>query len=1337
MRPAAVLRQGVDATHARVIDRHSQRLASELGVSDPIEDAHQLSPVQEAMLFHAVGSSADDIYIVQQRLEIDGPLDVDRFQRAWDHVIGRHTALRSVFAWDHHGPPLQLVCRSVTLPIELMDLTTADDAESVIEDLFEADRRHRFDLASPPLMRIKLFRTRHDRHVMLWSQHHLLQDGWSSSVVLREVFAAYEALGAGHAPDLEAARPFRHYIEWLEANRREDEQGFWRQHLAGFRQPTRMAKTDGTGRPSAYTRLFHSLTAELTTELRAFARSCRVSLNTVLTGALAIVLSRYVGRPDVAFGTVAAGRPPTLSGVESMVGMFINTLVLRIEVDQAARVGEWLATVQTRQASLFDHEHSSLPDVQRVSELRAGVTLTDVLFAYWNFGGAGSSPDGSVAYRTVDGYGRTSFPFSITVEGSDPINLGVDFDAAEVDPTTAQRFLEHFGNVLAAMVADPDAPVGSLDMLTSSESADLDRFNDSSFSIPHATVLDAFAAQVNADPRAVAAECEGRSMTYAELDAASDDLARRLLALTAPKPPRVAIYLERSLEMIVALWAVLKAGGAYVPVDRHLPQGRVSLLVAESDADVVVTAPDLTDLVAATPAQPVAYSLDEAPGDLPQIELPAVDPDALAYVMFTSGSTGRPKGVMIRHRSLVNYVWWAAQEYGGGSATDFPLYSSFAFDLTVTSMFVPLVTGGRIVVYPDRDRRDLAIVDVFRDDAVDVVKLTPSHLAVLEPEQLAPTRIRRLILGGEDLKVGLAAAVHEAAGAGLAIYNEYGPTETTVGCMIHRFDPETDMAGSVPIGRPAGNVTIHLLDGALAPVPLGAIGEIYVGGPGVAAGYLNRPDLTAERFVADPSRPGEVLYRTGDLAQFDTRGLLTYLGRTDEQIKVRGHRLEPGEIEAVLVTHPAVAEAAVAIREPRPGDVRLVAYFVAADGVAANVTDLRTHLQEHLPAYMVPPHFVRIDALPLTTNGKLDRDALPHQLGETVSTAAHVAPRNEAEALVAETAAELLGVADVSLGDNFFDVGGHSILAMQLIARLHLETGVRVSPRIVLLNTLEQVAAQLPAGAELANEIGPSQREVAENAMGTSAFFFGPSDGPLFGVRHTPSGDRVRDHGVVVCAPVGWEYMRTHRALRGLGRRLGLDGFSVLRFDFFGTGDSLGDEGEATFARWEADIASAVGELTAGGSGRVTIVGMRLGASIAVAAASNGLDVDRLVLWDPIVRGADHLADLERMHAEMLGNRPGVPAATLGDELLGFRYPLALRAALVELDLTAGRWPDADVVIVASQPSAALADLAEQRGARLDVVADAGAWDDLSSAQAALLPTAIPAHIMRLLREDA
>ncbi len=1338
---------------ASEFDALGAHVVEHVGERGGIEDLYPLSPVQEGMLFHTLASDSDDLYVVQQRLEIEGHLDVDRFRAAWALVIDRHPALRSVFSWAHEGRPVQVVCKGISLRIELHDLATDPDPEATITARFSADRRQRFELDRPPLMRIVVFRQSPDRHTMLWSQHHLLQDGWSASNVLGEVFATYEALEEGRTPDLPAVRPFSDYITWLHEKDPAETKAFWQEHLSGLAEPTNMVTRKPSADGPGFTRRFQALTPELTSSLQVLARRRGLTLNSVLVGALALVVGRYTGRSDAVIGFVAAGRPASLEGIESMVGMFINTLAVRLEIDASQPAVEWLADVQSRQAAVLEQEHSAMTDVQAWSGLGPGTTLTDTLFAYWNFGGEGTSPSGALRYRTVDGYGRTSFPFAITVESAEPINIGLDFDDGDFDTQRAEEFLVHYANLLGAIAADPDAPIGRLRMLTDSELNELALYNDTQRPTPHPSVVDAFRAQVAATPDAPALVFGDESVTYEELDRGSDRLAEQIIQRGGFMAQRVAVYLPRSLELVAAYLAVLKAGAAYVPLDRHLPRERIAYLLADSKADMVLTTSAMQSILPESGPTIVTLPLEtglsdtgpsdpglsgSGPADAFEFDIPVGSGD-LAYVMYTSGSTGSPKGVMVTHRGLINYVWWARRQYGGDRKVSFPLFTSTGFDLTVTSIYVPLVSGGHVEIYPDDDPRDLVVFDVFEQDCVDVVKLTPSHLALLEDRHLATNRIRTLILGGEDLRSSLARSIWERSEGRMTLFNEYGPTEATVGCMIHRYDPQSDTEGSVPIGRPIDNTRIYLLDDSLSAVPVGVHGEIYVAGDGLGRGYLDRPELTGERFVTDPSRPGERMYRTGDVASWRSPGLMEYLGRTDDQVKIRGYRIEPGEIEAILGAHPAVTRAAVAVREPRPGDLRLVAYYVAGEETPPNQTDLRQHLRDRLPDYMVTRHLVRVDSLPLTPNGKLDRSALPETIGDVATSIEFAPPQNDAEELVARLAGELLGVDRVSITDNFFELGGHSILAMQLISKLHEETGVRLSPRVILLNNLRHAAAQLPGVGERIESEGRSDTPSTERAdeVTTTAYFFGDSAEPLFGVYSSPAVRTLRNRAVLLCPPIGWEYMRTHWTMRRIARLLAADGFHVLRFDYHGTGDSSGSRSEATFERWLSDVSVAAGELgEASGVDTISVVGVRLGATLAALAVERGLKVDRLVMWDPVVEGSEYLAALERMHRQMIAesNRRVTPAM-VGDELLGFPYPPHRRRSLEPIDLTQLGWPAVPTVIVTSESRPEYDRLARAigPGVRHDLVDDRTAWDELASSLGSLLPAKLPGHLVEAL----
>ena len=1318
-----------------------KRIADGTGGDAVIEDVYSLTPLQEGLLFESLAADANDLYVVQQHIEITGSLELEAFQRAWSFVVDRHSALRTIFSWHHPGPPAQVVCSGVEPRIELRDLSGQPDSDATIAAAIDMDRKQGFDLASPLLMRLVLFRLAPDRHQLLWTNHHLIEDGWSASIVLKEVFEAYRRYAAGEQPKLASASPFRDYVAWLAEHGQEGMESFWRGQLRGFTNPTIVSGSHHSESGEGYKRIRRSFTPELSTDVRHLARVSRVSLHALLVTATAILLGRYTNSHDVAVGIVAAGRPPALPGVESIVGLFINTLPLRVEIDEDEPLTRLLGQVHARQGALLEYEHSPLTAVQSWSELGSGVRLTDTLFAYTDFAAKGEM-EGGLSYRTIQGIDRTSFPFSVIVDASDPMMIGVQFDPSAADETMANRFLDHFVTLLESMADSPDARVRDLEIAPPEERAlvTVGEFNDSEVDVPFGSVVDWFGVGVAGWWDGVALEFGGRVVSYGELVEWSDRLAARIVSLVGIGA-RVGVFLERSPELLVAVWGVLKSGGAYVPVDVSDPVRRVELLLEDAGVDLVVTNEGLVDRLPDRSFGVVSLPLDQS-SDVGDVVLPRPGPDDLAYVMYTSGSTGRPKGVKVTHRGLVNYCWWARSQAWGEGPVDVPLFSSFSFDISVTSLFLPLLTGGRVVIYPEGKGIDLSVVEVFADDRVDVINLTPSHLALLEPHHFELSRIHTLLVGGEDLKTSVAREVVEWSEGRLTVHNFYGPTETTVASMIHRFDPETDTGVSLPLGRPAANTRIYVLDGLLRPVPVGVSGEICIGGDGVAEGYLNRDSLTAEKFVADPYVSGSRLYRTGDVGRWEKPGVLHFLGRGDDQLKIRGYRIELGEIETTLTQNPGISTSAVMVREPLNGDKRLVAYYVLASGSAATVTELRRHLQDQLPAYMVPQHLVEVAKIPLTANGKVDYESLPKTLGRSATIGGYVAPRTPQEKLLSEVCAALLGVDKISLRDNFFDMGGYSLLALQLVSRLEELTGERLSPAVILLNTLEQAAALLPDLGTEGEVAAPSDESLSfdvlpEHAVRSSSpFFFGSSTQALFGIHHVPAASTVRSRAVLICPPIGWEYMRTHRALRNTARMLSDLGFDVLRFDFFGTGDSAGESRDASVGRWVENIRVAAEEARAVAStDHLSIVGLRLGATLASLAVSNAVGAESLVLWDPVVRGRDHLDTLQRMNNELiaLSHRPDQSAEQVGDELVGFPYTSELKAELSEIDLTNLTFGSVDVSLIGSGPQPEYQDLVDASSIRYDEVEDAGVWDDAEMVQSALLPKRIPEHIAQLI----
>lgn len=845
---------------------------------------------------------------------IRGALDPDTFEEAFTTLVGSTDALRTVYVEDH-GVPQRKVLAAMPADLRLLDLTAESDGERIVEEHIRRDAEAPFDLGRR-LFRSGLAKLGDDDFVWWLSQHHLITDGWAVAIVFRRMAELYRAAANGD-PGFDGFPDFDSYAEVEQRFRAsaafEQVTEHWERKTAGSLPSLTFYGADPPSGSTRTDRVTVRLGPERSAALGDLAAAegggglmAGMAHFNLFATALFALLSRITGEADLAVLAPAHNRPSP--AFKETVGLFIEVLPIQVGVDPSDTFRTLAAKVGEEAQDFLVHAR---PGTSSAAHNRAYPVLLNFINA--SFGDFDGRP--TTSEWVHPGHGDADHMLRLQIhdfDGTGDWTLHFDVNREVFDEQRMSDVVDHYLAVLDAMLAGLDTPVATLSLLDRADREAVDAYNATAAPVPYGTVVEAFRSQCAATPDAVAAVCGERSLSYAELDAASGRLAARIAATVASGAGRVAIYLPRSLELLVAVWGVLKAGAAYVPIDRFYPAERIGFVLEDSGAEVVVTNDELRGELPAGAATVVTLPLRETvePGDLPS---PA--PQDLAYLMYTSGSTGTPKGVMVPHSALANYVWWASNEHARGGPVDFPFYSSFGFDLTVTSLFVPAVTGGRVVVYPEPEGTDLSVLDVFADDAVDVVKLTPSHLALLDPGLLRTERIRTLIVGGEDLKTSVARAAHDAAAGRLEIVNEYGPTEATVGCMLHRYDPRQDLAASVPLGRPAANTRISLRNDTLTPVAFGVVGEICVSGAGVALGYHQRPDLTAECFHPDPDDPAERLYRTGDRARWIGPGQMEFLGRDDDQVKVRGFRVELGEIESALSADPAVAQAFVDVIE--------------------------------------------------------------------------------------------------------------------------------------------------------------------------------------------------------------------------------------------------------------------------------------------------------------------------------------------------------------------------------------------------------------------------------------
>jgi amino acid adenylation domain-containing protein/non-ribosomal peptide synthase protein (TIGR01720 family)/FkbM family methyltransferase len=1126
----------------RELDRH-------LGTEWGIEDVYPLTPLQEGIFFHSLLAPGTGVYVGQLTCTLPADLDSRRFRQAWERLIERHGTLRTAFLWEGLDEPRQAVRKSCALPWQDLDWRglPADEQQRRFEELRHRDRQASLPLNEAPLMRFFLVRL--DREPgFIWTFHHLLMDGWSLPLLVQELGAIYMALAEGREPGLSPAWPFSDYIAWL---RRQDPsrlEPFWREELAGFAAPNSLgivhpAKTEGA---SGYAEHRIQVSRELTERLKALAAGQKLTLQTITLGAWALLISRYSGEEDVVFGSVVSGRPAALPGVEAMVGIFINTLPVRVRVNGAELLAPWLQHLQERQLARQEFEHSPLARIQGWSEISAGSPLFETLYAFQNYPTPGEGDSGGLRVGNVRNVEHTNYPITLVLTAVDRISLQLTSDRARVDGDAALRLLQHLATLLAGMAEELERRLGELGLLSPSERHQaIAEWNDTGvWPAREDLFLDLLAARAEQNPELPAVTQGREQLSHGELAARSERLVAHLRTLGVGPDILVALFLERSIDLVVALLAVLKAGGAYLPLDPSLPRPRLSFLLDDARPSLVLTRtrrlPDLTERSSGV------VCLDDLPhGAITAGPVARPAADNLAYVLYTSGSTGHPKGVAVTHRGLANYLLWAAEAYPAGEGRGAPVHSPVSFDLTVTGLFLPLLAGRCVHLVPEEEGIE-GLAAALAQGGFGLVKLTPAHLEVLErllpPERVAGSA-RAFVIGGEALS-GEQLAFWRAHAPSLRLINEYGPTETVVGCSTYEVPTSVSPTGPVPIGRPIANTRILILDPWLHPVPIGVPGELYLGGAGMCRGYLDRPGLTAEMLVPDPFGTwGERLYRTGDLARRLPDGQIEFLGRSDHQVKIRGFRIELGEIEAVLLALPGVRQAVVTVR-----DQRLVAYVVGD----ITVEELRRPLFERLPDYMVPAAFVTLAALPLTPNGKVDREALPAPESQRRSqarrrsrhrartAASYLAPRTPVEEILAGLWAEILGHERVGAADHFFDLGGHSLLATRVISRLRGAFGVEIPMRdLFAAPVLADFAARIET-ARRSGTVPPAPPLVPVPREGLLPLSFAQQrlwfidqlepGSPLYNVAATLRAEGPLEAGVLARS-LG-EIVRRHEALR-------------------------------------------------------------------------------------------------------------------------------------------------------------------------------------------------------------
>jgi amino acid adenylation domain-containing protein len=1040
-----------------------------------IEDIYPLSPMQEGMLFHSLFAGEEGVYFEQLTCRLEGALNVAAFKKTWQFLLRKYPVLRSSFVWKNTGTMSQVVHVHAELPITELDWRHLGEEEQAAElsAFIEEDRKKGFDMNKAPLMRLALARLTDKKTQFILSHHHLLLDGWSLPLVMKDLILTYERYAQGKEPVMERVTPYREYIRWLKAQDMGKAELYWKKELAGISSPTPLTveqhlKIEADGFRTVSEQEI-SLSAGVSRKLDRFARQHKVTISTVLQAAWALLLSRYSGDMDIMYGLTVSGRSPELAKVEKMAGLFINTLPVRVAVKPEESFADWVETLQLQLTEIQQYTYCPLVKIQSWSEIPPSHELFDSIFVFENYPVDRSlrSFMGSLKIKDIQSMEQTNYGLTVVASPGHKIPIKISYDRFKFTAATVKRMLGHLEMLLSNAVEKPETAIKDLPLLTTEEKQQiLVTWNETASPYEKDMCLQqAFERQAAKSPQAIALKFEGEALTYRELNEQANQLARYLMKKGVQEGEIVAICLPRSPHLVISELAVLKAGAVFLPIDHSYPMERIDYMLEDSEAVLHIRQYD--------------GQFEEARTIILDEELPAIlaeddsnpicqtRPQSDAYVIYTSGSTGKPKGVLLKHEGLVNFCKQFTDDLKINAHSRVLQFASCSFDASLAEIFPVLFIGGTLVLARRETLLDMdALYALLKDEKISVVTMPPSLLRILPTEGL------------DDLvtvaSVGEACTmdVVEKWAPGRMLLNGYGPTETTIGAIWGEVELDPEMR-NVPIGKAIGNAKIYILDKERRPVPVGVPGEIYIGGVGVGVGYLNRPRLTAERFLPDTFQSGawQRMYRTGDLARFRDDGRIEFLGRVDRQVKLRGFRIELGEIEAMLNRIEAVQQAVVTVHEVDHGEKKLAAYILLQEGCDWAPKDLRSHLMQNMPAYMVPSIYTQLDAVPLTSSGKVDFKKLPQPaLERSVLDQAGFKPRSPVEQGLLDIWRELLGLEQIGVKESFMELGGHSLLVTQLVARIRKIFQVDLPLRQVF---------ETPTIAGLAEQIEASLRENA------------------------------------------------------------------------------------------------------------------------------------------------------------------------------------------------------------------------------------------------------------------
>ncbi|WP_412094192.1 amino acid adenylation domain-containing protein [Bacillus atrophaeus] len=1038
-----------------------------------IENIYPLTPMQKGMLFHSLIDSASEAYFEQAAFDLKGVLDIEAFTMSLAQLAERYDILRTHFYTEWKDQPLQIVFRQKPIETVVEDIRSMNvqQRSEFIAAFVQKDKERGFDLTRDALMRVSILRTEEDQARLIWSFHHILMDGWCLPLITKEVFETYYAILERRQPKRGAVTPYSRYIEWLDEQDHKQASSYWRNYLDGYEGQTDLLKEQPSNQAKGYEKREHvfRLGKQLTEEIKRAASHHQVTVNTWVQTAWGLLLQRYNGSQDVVFGTVVSGRPAEIPGIETMVGLFINTIPVRIYTQPEMTVAQVLNMNQERALASQAYDTFPLYEIQAQTEQKQ--QLISHIMVFENYPVEKQMEhmkQDDTALDIIDFHmeEHTHYDFTFIVMPAGEIEIRFVYNGTVYDQASVERMQAHFMQIIKQMADDPAVRVQELDIVTADEQSLLiDKFNDTAAEYPkEKTIHQLFEEQAERTPEQVAIVFEDKKLTYRALNERANQLARTLVAKGLQAEQLVGIMTERSPEMVIGILAILKAGGVYVPVDPEYPKERIHYMLEDSNVSILLSQNHLQECTA---YQSHAVFLDDPSSyDADASNLNRrVAPNQLAYVIYTSGTTGNPKGTLIEHKNVVRLLFNNKNLYDFNPSDTWALFHSFCFDFSVWEMYGALLYGGKLVIVPKQIAKNPeSYLQLLKSEAVTILNQTPSYFYQLMQEERADPEsklnIRKIIFGGEALSPSFLKD-WKLKYPLTQLINMYGITETTVHVTYKEITEREIDEGRSNIGQPIPTLQAYILDEYQRIQPMGIPGELYVAGEGLAREYLNRPELTAEKFVEHPFAAGEKMYKTGDAARWLPDGNIEYLGRIDHQVKIRGYRIELGEVEAALLQMESVTEAVVIAIEEE-GSKQLCAYLVGDESL--KTLQLKQQLLHKLPAYMIPAYFVRVEEMPLTANGKIDRKALPAPDGNMPTGTEYVAPRTLIEKQLSEIWKDVLAHSDLGVKDNFFDVGGHSLKVLQLIHQINAVMGIKMHYHVVYdCPTIETMARAIQA----------------------------------------------------------------------------------------------------------------------------------------------------------------------------------------------------------------------------------------------------------------------------------